>query len=91
MSLKDRHDAKWAAAIEIAEAAKAIDHCEWHEHITVRGSAEQGAAYALGNAWLKSGRLSGVFHSPEEMKDHVHRVMIEATDDCEACALQEES
>lgn len=74
------------AATEIAIDSGAIERCEVHDDILLKGNVEIEAAYKLGNARYSAGDMDGVFSSRREMTDYIQSAVELADLRCERCA-----
>jgi len=74
-------------AREIAIAAGALQHCEYHDSCVFQGPNGIEGAYELGNDMFTAGLLEGVFEGRREMTDCIKKVVEEVWgNECPQCA-----
>jgi hypothetical protein len=72
--INERAEGQYAAALEIALAAKVVAYCEFHDDVLLEGPEELAAAYRLGNARMTRGQYKNVFATPRQMTDAVKSI-----------------
>jgi len=84
--MREEHEAKLAAALEIALDAGVLDRCMAHDFI-FEGLGDIQQAHELGGSRLSTGALGRCFESHDEMCDFINEVVVDhSTEECPRCA-----
>ncbi len=88
--MRDEHEAKLAAALEIALDAGVLDRCMAHRFV-FEGPGDIQQAHELGGGRLSTGALGSIFESHDEMSEFINEIVVDhKVEECPRCAEEGE-